>query len=100
MNKLIDYLLDRKKKIDMFLYNAGIVFGKPAWELTEKEHELVMRVNYFTPCQMIKKLEPLLEGGHVAVVASMVAIISGGLNMSAYTASKHALFGYLSSLRQ
>jgi len=59
-----------------------------------------MRVNYFTPTYMITKLEPLLEGSHISVVASMAAIVSGGTNVSTYTASKHALFAYLSSLRQ
>lgn len=61
---------------------------------------LVMKVNYFTPTVMIKKLEPLLIGGHISVTASIVAIISGGAKVASYTASKHALFGYLSSLRQ
>ena len=59
-----------------------------------------MNVNYFTPTNMIKKLEPLLLGNHVSVVVSMVAIINGGINVSSYVASKHALYGYLCSLRQ
>jgi len=82
----------------MFLYNAGILFGKKTWEMTEKEHMLLMRVNYFTPVEMIRQLDGHIE--HVAVVASMAAIISGGIGVSTYTASKHAIFGYLSSLRQ
>ena len=59
-----------------------------------------MNVNYFTPTVMIKRLEPLLIGNHVSVVVSMMAIINGGLLVSSYSASKHALYGYLCSLRQ
>lgn len=59
-----------------------------------------MKVNYFTPTLMVKKLEPLLMNNHVAVTVSMVAIIHGGVDVATYSASKHALYGYLSSLRQ
>lgn len=72
---------------------------KKTWDTTEEEHNLVMKVNYFTPTLMIKKLEPLLLNNHVAVVVSIVAIVSGGVDVSTYSASKHALFGYLCSLR-
>ncbi len=57
-----------------------------------------MRVNYFTPTIMIKKLERLLT--HIAVTGSMVALINGGVNVSIYASSKHAIVSYLSSLRQ
>ena len=59
-----------------------------------------MKVNYFTPTLMIKKLEPLLMGNHIAVTVSVAAIISGGVDCSSYSSSKHAIFAYLSSLRQ
>jgi short-subunit dehydrogenase len=59
---------------------------------------MVMRVNYFTPTIMIKRLEGLLS--HIAVTGSMVALMAGGTNVSIYASSKHALVSYLSSLRQ
>lgn len=59
---------------------------------------MVMRVNYFTPTVMIRRLEHLLS--HVCVVGSMTALMIGGTNVSIYTASKHAIVSYLSSLRQ
>lgn len=39
-------------------------------------------------------------GKHIAVTVSIAAIISGGVDCSTYSASKHAIFAYLSSLRQ
>lgn len=59
-----------------------------------------MQVNYFTPVALIQGLEEELEGSHVAVVASMVAIISGGINYSTYAASKNAMMAYLTCRRQ
>lgn len=59
---------------------------------------MVMRVNYFTPTIMIKKLEPLLR--HICVTGSMISIMTGGTNVSIYNSSKHAMVAYMSSLRQ
>ena len=59
---------------------------------------MVMRVNYFTPTVMIKRLEHLLS--HISVVGSMTALLTGGINVSIYSSSKHAIVSYLSSLRQ
>lgn len=42
----------------------------------------------------------LLENGHIAVVASVVALAHGGVNVSTYTASKNALYSYVKSFRQ
>jgi short-subunit dehydrogenase len=47
---------------------------------------------------MIKRLEKLLS--HIAVTGSMAALITGGVNVSTYVSSKHAIVSYLSSLRQ
>jgi len=92
--------LGRKELINLFIYNAGVMIPKKSWELTDQDHRLVMNVNYFTPTVMIRELEPLLLGQHIAVVVSMMAIIEGGIHVSSYSASKHALYGYLCSMRQ
>jgi all-trans-retinol dehydrogenase (NAD+) len=59
-----------------------------------------MKINYFTPIEMIHGLESKLKGGHVAVVSSLVAFSSGGIYFGTYGASKGAIWHYLSSLRQ
>ena len=37
-----------------------------------------MNVNFFAPIKVINGLLSRLEGGHIAVVASVVSIIDGG----------------------
>jgi len=66
-----------------------------------------MNVNFNSAVKFINSLLPYLETGHIAVTASVASICDGGTTiasigplMAAYTASKHALFGYLSSMRQ
>lgn len=56
VEELIRFLLERNEKIDLFIYNAGILCAKRTWNITERENEMVMRVNYFTPTHMIKRL--------------------------------------------
>lgn len=71
-----------------------------SWEAKEEDFDSVMNINFNTPVKMIKAFLPILDGGHIAVVASLASIIDGGPQLSSYVASKHALFGYLSCLRQ
>jgi short-subunit dehydrogenase len=96
----LKYIQDGYKKIDLFVYNAGIVIPKRSSETTPTENLLVLKINYFTPIRMIHALEPQLEGGHLAVVSSMFSLASGGTNYSTYGASKGAIYHYISSLRQ
>ena len=42
-----------QKKIDFFLYNAGVFIPAKGWQIDEYYHNLIMKVNYFTPIKMI-----------------------------------------------
>lgn len=96
----IKYIQTTFTKIDMFIYNAGIVIPKLTFDSNLAENQLVMKVNYFTTAEMINGLEKQLYGGHIAVVASMAALASGGINFGTYGASKSAVYHYVCSLRQ
>jgi short-subunit dehydrogenase len=41
-----------------------------------------------------------MEGGHIAVIASMVTLAQGGVEVSSYSASKYALNSFLTCFRQ
>ena len=56
----IKYIQTTFTKIDMFIYNAGIVIPKLTFESTLAENQLVMKVNYFTTAEMINGLEKQL----------------------------------------
>lgn len=78
VNKLVDELRQHTKKIDLFIYNAGILIPSYSWEATTDQLTAVMNVNFFAPIRLINGLLSKIEGGHIALVASVVSIIDGG----------------------
>jgi NAD(P)-dependent dehydrogenase (short-subunit alcohol dehydrogenase family) len=58
------------------------------------------RVNFLSPVKIIKNTITLMENGHIAVVASVVALAHGGIDVSAYSSSKHAIYSWINSFRQ
>ncbi len=61
---------------------------------------LQFKVNFLSPVKIIKGTIDLMQDGHIGVVASMIALISGGMDVSAYSASKYALYSFVNSFRQ
>ena len=96
---MIESIKQHRKKIDFLLYNAGIMFPALSWEASEQQLNAVMNVNFFAPIKIINGLLPRLEGGHIALVASVVSIIDGAAELSSYVSSKHAIYGYMNTLR-
>jgi short-subunit dehydrogenase len=41
-----------------------------------------------------------MENGHIAVVASIMVLVHGGVDVSAYSSTKYALHSYINCLRQ
>ena len=58
------------------------------------------KVNFLTPVKIMRETVSLMENGHIAVIASVVALAHGGVDVSTYTSSKNALYSYVNSFRQ
>jgi len=79
---------------DGLVNNAGMMLRRPFEEITPKEAEEVLQVNFLAPFMLIQDLLPLMpRGSHVVNITSM-----GGVNgsvkfsgLSIYSASKGAL---------
>ena len=54
VSKTIENLKEYRKKIDFFIYNAGVFIPNLVWETSDNELAVVMNVNFFTPVKMIK----------------------------------------------
>lgn len=61
---------------------------------------LQYQVNLISPIKIMRSTIELMDGGHIAVVASMIAMIQGGLDVSTYASTKAALYSYVNSFRQ
>ena len=89
-----------RPSIDLVIYNAGITQVGAFADLSEAVHRRVFEVNYFAAVNVARALLPdvrTAKGIHLAI--SSVAGFSPLLHRTAYAASKHALEGFLKSLR-
>lgn len=82
-------------RIDILVNNAGIIRRTPAADYSFEDWQAVLSINLdgvFTLSQLAGK-EMIAQGsGKIINIASMLSF-QGGINVPAYTASKHAVAG-------
>lgn len=87
-------------RVDILVNNAGIIRRTPAVDYSFADWQAVLSTNLdsvFTLCQLAGK-EMLEQGsGKIINIASMLSF-QGGINVPAYTASKHAVAGLTKAL--
>ncbi len=87
--------------IDILINNAGLSQRSIARETLLDVYRRVMEVNYFGTIAMTQAILPSMiaaKQGMIVTVASVAGKV-GGKGMSGYSASKHAIIGYMDSLR-
>lgn len=98
---LIDKAVELHGTIEVLVYNAGMTMWRRLEELEDAaviEH--LMRVNFFSAAWCTYYALPHLKSsqGRIIAVSSVVGL--GGVpTRTAYSASKHAMFGFFDSLR-
>lgn len=87
-------------RIDTWVNGAGVAIYAALLDTPMDEHERLFRTNYFGVVHGTLAAMPYLRqgGGALITVASIVADIPTPV-MGAYAASKHAVAGYIGSLR-
>lgn len=97
---LIDQTLERYKKIDVLINNAGISMRAILEDLELSVFEKVMQVNFFGTVYCTKYALPhILNASGSIVGISSIAGYKGLPARTAYSASKFAMHGFLESLR-
>ncbi len=88
------------ERLDGLIHNAGISFRALASEADVQVYRDIMEVNFMSMVYFYKYArEPIEQSkGHITAVSSMMGRYSTQLR-SGYTASKHALQGYMNSIR-
>ena len=87
--------------IDLLINNGGISQRSLSFETSISVDEKLMQVNYLGTVALTKAVLPLMlerRCGHIATVSSMVGKFGTPMR-SSYAASKHALHGFMDSLR-
>ena len=98
---LVDKVIEKYGKIDVFINNAGITWYESDEDgINIKKHKEIMDTNHFGTVQCTKYALPhlLKSKGSLVGVCSIAGEV-GLPNRSAYSASKFAMNGFLSSLR-
>ena len=100
-NKIINVAIEKYKKIDGLILNAGISM----WAKFDKIKDVdffkdIMNTNYMGSVYCVHSALPFLKKSKGKIVScSTGQAIMGFPNHSGYVASKHALHGFLSTIR-
>lgn len=97
----VEKVMSQYGRIDMLINNAGISQRALTREADLSIDRKVMELNFFSPVALTKAILPQMlkqQSGHIVAVSSIVGKFGFPLR-SAYSSSKHALFGFFDSLR-
>ncbi|MBQ0138552.1 MAG: 2-dehydro-3-deoxy-D-gluconate 5-dehydrogenase KduD [Kurthia sp.] len=86
--------------VDILINNAGIQKRHPAAEFPQQDWQAVMDINLhavFSLCQLFGRPMLARGAGKIINIASLLSY-QGGVNIPAYTASKHAVSGLTKAL--
>ena len=97
---LAQQIVSHYGRIDVLINNGGISQRATAYDTTMDVNRQIMEVNFFGNIAMTKAVLPIFrqqKSGQILVISSIAGKFGFYLR-SAYSASKHALFGYYESL--
>lgn len=100
IDKLVEQALEIYGRVDILYNNAGISQRAKAGDTLFSVDQKIMDVNFFAPVKMTKLLLPKMieQGGATIAVTTSISGRFGFPLRSAYSSSKHALYGFFETL--
>ena len=100
VKEMINYVLNRYKKIDILVNNAGIDQEKLFQDITDEDWEEIIKVNLYSVFCVTQEVVPTMinnKNGCIINISSIYGII-GGSCAALYSASKAGIDGLTKSL--
>jgi len=93
-NKVVEFIKDEFKQVDILINNAGNLISKSFSQTTTKDFEEVYKTNVFGVAELTRVLLPFMKkDGHVVNISSMGGVQGSTkfAGLSAYSSSKGAV---------
>ncbi|MFA5514110.1 MAG: 3-oxoacyl-[acyl-carrier-protein] reductase [Sphaerochaetaceae bacterium] len=100
LEKTLDTILEKERKIDILVNNAGITKDGLIMRMSDQQWDEVLKVNLtsaFITCRKVGRQMASNRGGAIVNIASVVGI-TGNAGQTNYAASKAGLIGFSKSL--
>lgn len=101
IDKIVNEILEKYKKIDILVNNAGTIRREDAIEYKEEDWDYILNLNlktvFFLSQKVAKQFVKQETGGKIINIASMLSF-QGGIRVPAYTASKSGVMGITKAL--
>lgn len=101
VEKITDLIVNKYKKVDILINNAGVGCIQPFEMNTLDQLDLLFEINVKSHMKLTQKLFPIMrrqQSGHIVNIISSAGL-EGKFNHTLYCATKFALRGFTESLR-
>jgi len=98
VTSIVNDYINEHGSVDILVNNGGVSQRSTARETKLDVQRKIMEVNYFGTVAITQAIFPSMTNGMIVTVSSVAGKV-GGKGMSGYSASKHAIIGYMDCLR-
>ena len=97
----VNKVMEKFGRIDVLINNGGISQKSKALATDKNVEQKIMNINYFGNVALSKAVAPIMQkqkSGKIVVITSIIGKF-GLPDLTTYSASKHALYGFYESFR-
>ena len=100
VKKLVDFVVEKYKRVDVLINNAGIAEEKLFTDITDEDFDRMMKINLYSVFYMTQEVVPYMLKAHDGCIINISSIygISGGSCEVHYSMAKAGVDGMTKAL--